>query len=257
MGRVRSEAQELFPEAGWSIRSRTNAAPGLSRNIERFSQFLTLVGLTALVVGGVGVANAVASFVDLKRPAIATLKCLGARSGLVFRIYLDADPDPRRRSASRIGLAIGAAMPFVGAGGAGRPGAGLRGRSLYPARARRSPSLYGAPGHAELRAGAARPRPPDAGGQPVRRPRRRLADRSRRSPTASRRRALSPASRRSRSRSPATATSRSPTSSPSSPPSSCSASSRSPSCAAARRAGTIRGTTLAARRPQHPPARAR
>ena len=77
-----------FPEAGWSIRSRDNAAPSLSRNIERFSQFLTLVGLTALVVGGVGVANAVSSFVDLKRPAIATLKCLGAPNGVVFRIYL-------------------------------------------------------------------------------------------------------------------------------------------------------------------------
>ena len=52
-------AKAEFPEAGWSIRTRTNAAPALSANIERFSQFLTLVGLTALVVGGVGVANAV------------------------------------------------------------------------------------------------------------------------------------------------------------------------------------------------------
>ena len=85
---MRGEANRLFPEAGWSIRSRDNAAPSLSRNIERFSQFLTLVGLTALVVGGVGVANAVSSFVDLKRPAIATLKCLGAPNGVVFRIYL-------------------------------------------------------------------------------------------------------------------------------------------------------------------------
>src|SRR4029079_8484191 len=86
IGRARREANREFPEAGWSIRSRDNAAPSLSRNIERFSQFLTLVGLTALVVGGVGVANAVSSFVDLKRPAIATLKCLGAPNGMVFRI---------------------------------------------------------------------------------------------------------------------------------------------------------------------------
>ena len=41
-----------FPEAGWSTRTRTTAAPSLASNIERFSQFLTLVGLTALVVGG-------------------------------------------------------------------------------------------------------------------------------------------------------------------------------------------------------------
>ena len=51
---IREEAAQKFPEAGWSIRTRSNAAPALSSNIERFSQFLTLVGLTALVVGGVG-----------------------------------------------------------------------------------------------------------------------------------------------------------------------------------------------------------
>src|SRR5690606_26356151 len=51
---ISERATEAFPEAGWSIRSRTNAAPALSSNVERFSQFLTLVGLTALVVGGVG-----------------------------------------------------------------------------------------------------------------------------------------------------------------------------------------------------------
>ena len=53
------------PEAGWEIRTRSNAAPQLERNIERFTQYLTLVGLTALLVGGVGVANAVAA---LSRP---------------------------------------------------------------------------------------------------------------------------------------------------------------------------------------------
>ena len=49
----------------------------LSSNIERFSQFLTLVGLTALVVGGVGVANAVRAYLDGKRGVIATFKSLG------------------------------------------------------------------------------------------------------------------------------------------------------------------------------------
>ena len=85
---VRREATEKFPEAGWSIRNRTNAAPALSSNIERFSQFLTLVGLTALVVGGVGVANAVRAYLDGKRAVIATFKSLGASGGFVFAVYL-------------------------------------------------------------------------------------------------------------------------------------------------------------------------
>ncbi|MBS9722312.1 ABC transporter permease [Tianweitania sp. BSSL-BM11] len=85
---AREQATQQFPQAGWSIRSRLNAAPSLSSNIERFSQFLTLVGLTALVVGGVGVANAVRAYLDAKRPVIATFKSLGASGKFVFAIYL-------------------------------------------------------------------------------------------------------------------------------------------------------------------------
>jgi putative ABC transport system permease protein len=81
-------AHAEFPAAGWSIRDRGRAAPSLSANIERFAQFLTLVGLTALVTGGVGVANAVRAFLDSKRTVIATFKCLGAPGGFVTLVYL-------------------------------------------------------------------------------------------------------------------------------------------------------------------------
>ena len=84
---IRDEANAAFPQAGWSIRDRGNAAPALSANITRFGQFLTLVGLTALVVGGVGVANAVRAHLDGKRGVIATLKCVGASGGFVFALY--------------------------------------------------------------------------------------------------------------------------------------------------------------------------
>jgi len=81
-------ANEAHPTAGWSVRTRSNAAPALAANVERFAQFLTLVGLTALVTGGVGVANAVRAFLDAKRDVIATFKCLGAPGRLVTLIYL-------------------------------------------------------------------------------------------------------------------------------------------------------------------------
>ena len=77
-----------LPQAGWEVRTRSNASPQLERNIERFTQFLTLVGLTALLVGGVGVANAVKSHVDRRRDVIATFKALGATGRDVFAIYL-------------------------------------------------------------------------------------------------------------------------------------------------------------------------
>ncbi|WP_309082833.1 ABC transporter permease [Chelativorans sp.] len=85
---LQEEAGERFPQAGWSIRTRLNAAPSLSSNVERFSQFLTLVGLTALMVGGVGVANAVRAYLDGKRAVIATFKSLGASGRLVVSVYL-------------------------------------------------------------------------------------------------------------------------------------------------------------------------
>lgn len=84
---IADRAEKAFPAAGWEIRSRANAAPRLKQNIDRFAQFLTLVGLTALIVGGVGVANAVRAYLDGKRDVIATFKCLGATGGFVFQVY--------------------------------------------------------------------------------------------------------------------------------------------------------------------------
>ena len=49
--------------------------------------FLTLVGLTALAVGGVGAGQAVGAFLDRKRAEIATLKSLGADGGLIFLTF--------------------------------------------------------------------------------------------------------------------------------------------------------------------------
>lgn len=109
---IRQQAEEKFPQAGWSIRTRTNAAPALSANIERFSQFLTLVGLTALIVGGVGVANAVRAYLDGKRGVIATFKSLGASGGFVFTVYL-VQILMIATIGVIVGLAVGALMPFA------------------------------------------------------------------------------------------------------------------------------------------------
>ncbi|WP_428630442.1 ABC transporter permease [Sphingopyxis sp.] len=76
-----------FPEAGWEITDRSNGAPGTRRFIERMGQFLSLVGLAALVIAGIGVGNGVASYLAGKRPGLATLKVLGADSATVLRIY--------------------------------------------------------------------------------------------------------------------------------------------------------------------------
>ncbi len=111
---LRRQAEEKFPQAGWSIRTSQNAAPALTANITRFSQFLTLVGLTALIVGGVGVANAVRSYLDSKRGVIATFKCVGAPAAMVTTIYL-IQILLIALIGIAIGLVLGALIPFVAA----------------------------------------------------------------------------------------------------------------------------------------------
>ncbi len=76
-----------FPQAGWRATEYTSAQPTLQTFVDRLATFLTLVGLTALVIGGVGVGNAVRSYLAGKTATIATLKSLGAPGGLVFQIY--------------------------------------------------------------------------------------------------------------------------------------------------------------------------
>ncbi|MBN9005816.1 MAG: FtsX-like permease family protein [Rhizobiales bacterium] len=106
------DARAALPHAGWNIRSRTNASPQLARTISRFTQFLTLVGLAALLVGGVGVGNAVKSHIDRRRDVIAAFKALGATGRDVFAIYL-TQVMVLAVLGSVAGLIVGAALPFV------------------------------------------------------------------------------------------------------------------------------------------------
>jgi putative ABC transport system permease protein len=102
------EIKAAFPEAGWQIRGALEAAPGVRRFIERLGLFLSLVGLTSLLVGGVAVGNAVRSYLEGKTGTIATLKCLGA----LFQVYL-VQVMALALVAVAAGLAIGAAAPYL------------------------------------------------------------------------------------------------------------------------------------------------
>ena len=70
------------------VRDFSNASPNLSEVIERIGVLLALAGLTTLLIGGVGVSNAVRAYLDTRLSTIAILKCVGASQRLVFWIYL-------------------------------------------------------------------------------------------------------------------------------------------------------------------------
>jgi putative ABC transport system permease protein len=112
------QAHQQLPNAGWEVRNRSNVSPQLERSIEQFTQYLTLVGLTALLVGGVGIANSIKYYLERKRDAIATLKSVGATGTRVVAIYL-IEVLLLGIGAALIGLMIGAALPFVIAGAVG------------------------------------------------------------------------------------------------------------------------------------------
>lgn len=97
-------------DANWRVRDDRDAAPSLRRTIDQLTMYLTLVGLTALLVGGAGVGNAVRAWLDARLATIATLKCLGAPGRLIFQTYL-LQVLVLSGLGIAIGIAIGAAAP--------------------------------------------------------------------------------------------------------------------------------------------------
>ncbi len=112
------DLQRRFPEAGWRVRGLNDAGNGLRAWVDRLTQYLALIGLAALLVGGVGVGNAVDSFLRARSRTIAILKCLGAPAGLVTRIYF-LQLAMLASVGVAIGLVVGALLPYAAQGAMG------------------------------------------------------------------------------------------------------------------------------------------
>jgi putative ABC transport system permease protein len=77
----------------------------LTQAIDQLGRFLGVVGLVALLLGGIGVASGVHAFVMRKIDTVAILRCLGATSGQVLFIYV-----LQAAAMGLIGAAAGAAL---------------------------------------------------------------------------------------------------------------------------------------------------
>lgn len=109
----KADLAQRFPDAGWHMRDSDDAAPGVKRFLDNMTVFLTLVGLTSLLVGGIGVANAVKAYIDGRVTTIAILKCVGAQSGTIFAAYFTLIA-LLAAVGILIGLVIGAVIPIGG-----------------------------------------------------------------------------------------------------------------------------------------------
>ena len=83
---VRQKLQKAFPDA--LIADFRQTHPVITQGLNRATTFLSLVSLIALIVGSLGVATAMHAHLQQKMDSIAIMKCVGARTRDIIRIYL-------------------------------------------------------------------------------------------------------------------------------------------------------------------------
>ncbi len=81
---------------------------GLERSLGNLYRFLNLSGFIALILGSVGVASAIHTYIRRKRSTIAVLRCLGAEGRHTFTVYVI-----QAVSIGLIGSTIGAGGGFL------------------------------------------------------------------------------------------------------------------------------------------------
>ena len=107
---------DVFSRTGVSFETAAEQAENLAQALESLGRFLGLIGLSALLLGGLGVASAVNVFVKEKRRTVAVLRCLGATQRTAFGAYLLQATLIGTSGAllgALLGVAIQAALPLA------------------------------------------------------------------------------------------------------------------------------------------------
>ena len=81
-----ADMERAFPGHSWRIRQASEASPGLSGFFERLTGIMGLVGLSALLLGGLGVAGAVRGQIAARAVSLAAMRCVGASGRVLFAV---------------------------------------------------------------------------------------------------------------------------------------------------------------------------
>lgn len=84
----RQTLAKKFPEAPWIFKTSNDNNRNVQEFIRRLQLFMTLAGLSALLIGGIGIMNAAETYLSKKSDAIAMFKTLGASQNFVFAVYI-------------------------------------------------------------------------------------------------------------------------------------------------------------------------
>jgi putative ABC transport system permease protein len=107
---VRDELRKVFREG--LIADYSEAHPLIEQGLRQSTIFLSLVSLVALVVGALGVATAIQAHLQQKMDSIAIMKCVGAKSSQVLRIYI-LQTAGLGLAGSAAGIALGSLVQMV------------------------------------------------------------------------------------------------------------------------------------------------
>lgn len=105
---LRADLTEAFQDIRPSIADFREANPRIGRLLNRMTNFLSLISLVALLVGGLGVANATRAFLQQKLDAIAIMKCVGATNRKVLAVFLS-----QMMILSLLGSALGVLLGYA------------------------------------------------------------------------------------------------------------------------------------------------
>jgi putative ABC transport system permease protein len=104
--------RKRLQDAQVRVRTVTQTEMSTADAIENLSNFIGIVGLVALLLGGIGVASGVRAFVARKIDTVAVLRCLGASSGQVLAIYV-TQAAAMGIAGAAAGAALGVAVQFL------------------------------------------------------------------------------------------------------------------------------------------------
>ncbi|MAP95842.1 MAG: oxidoreductase [Ponticaulis sp.] len=110
--KARSDFETAFPDTQLRLREPEDAVDGLKDLLQILNNFLAIIGIAALIAGGIGVEQATSSFLQTRIPVIAALKSLGAESGTIRLAYV-LQLGALAIFGGLVGVAIGAAAPYL------------------------------------------------------------------------------------------------------------------------------------------------
>jgi putative ABC transport system permease protein len=85
---VTDSLRSSFANEFVGVRSYRRSEDQMGQNLTRAENYLSLVGLVILILGGIGVSSVMRVFVQQKLRSIAILKCVGASSREILAIYM-------------------------------------------------------------------------------------------------------------------------------------------------------------------------